>query len=269
MKLTEQAEAALTSLIKRFENGEIPRMVQMHYRGRSRTGKPLYRWSLQNQLIAWCHDTMDARTFNQWKEVGRSVNKGAKAFHILAPMVVKKKDDPKGGMACIGFKGIPVFRVEDTEGDELAKEVEVPPLRLPPLLEVAAEWGISVHYTPMMGALGSCSQDGSRIELATKDEAVFFHELAHAADARLQEGKKLNGGQHVDQEAVAELSAAVLCNLFSGLDTACNCWSYITSYAGNDKDKTLAAIRTVIARTQAVLDSILIQKEAIDMKEAA
>jgi len=96
------------------------------------------------------HDTEDARGFRQWQKIGRRVKKGAKAFYILAPIRKKvpvkirrevERINENGETEIVeveetiyvdklvGFKSIPVFRYEDTEGKPLPEEnfnIEIP-----------------------------------------------------------------------------------------------------------------------------------------------
>ena len=69
--------------------------------------------------------TYDARGYNQWKEAERTVKKGAKALYILVPMIYKVKDKPDANeeesKQLKGFKAMPVFKVEDTEGGPFLK----------------------------------------------------------------------------------------------------------------------------------------------------
>jgi hypothetical protein len=88
--------------------------------------------------------TSDARGFNQWKQAGRYVTKGSKAFTILAPRFIRERTEgeEEAKTVLIGFLGVPVFRVEDTEGKPLDdQKIELPEL---PLMVVAREWGISI-----------------------------------------------------------------------------------------------------------------------------
>lgn len=50
--------------------------------------------------------------FKQWKELGRSVKKGAKGFSIMTPSMKKTKDD---GEAVSGFFRATVFAIEQTD----------------------------------------------------------------------------------------------------------------------------------------------------------
>ena len=88
--------------------------------------------------------------------------------------------------------------------------------------------------------------DGSEITLGTHDPEVFFHELAHAAHARID---GLRPGQHTDQETIAEFTAAVLMALYGLGDRTGNAWRYIQSYS---KDP-LTAIQRALSTVEKVL----------------
>jgi hypothetical protein len=90
----------------------------------------------------------------------------------------------------------------------------LPPL---PLMERAKEWGLSVKAVPGNYQYhGYFSQDKQEIGLASKDEAVFFHELAYAAHQRFMPDFKNAPGW--EKEVVEELAAAALCKIV-GKDT--------------------------------------------------
>ena len=86
--------------------------------------------SYRNGLL-YTTETNDARGFRQWQEVGRHVKEGAKAITILAPRFIKKHQEngEDGKVILVGFLSVPVFRVEDTEGDPLDyQKIELPEL---------------------------------------------------------------------------------------------------------------------------------------------
>lgn len=222
---------------------------------------PSAYWSLGNQLICLLHGTSDARGFGQWKEVGRHVSKGAKAFYILAPIVRKIRETDDAGVESerpivSGFKGVPVFAFEDTEGDPLEYTSYDPPA-LPPLYDVAQRLGLSVEYRPFVRDFyGFYSPTRAAIVLCTHEEETFFHELAHAAHREVLRGRgeDLRAGQDARQEIVAELVAAVLGRLF-GKHYEANAADYIRHYSG-DGNVAKAAMR-VLGDVQAVLAVIL------------
>lgn len=150
--------------------------------------------------------------------------------------------------------GVPVFRVEDTEGEPLDYEqLELPPL---PLLEIAEEWGINtIPVGSGDGFLGCFAPDQQVISLASPEESIFFHELSHAAHHKL---KPLKNGQQWDQEIVAELSAAVLCHLVGKTpENPGKHFHYIERYAQKAGKEPIKACLEVFSDTEQVLNLIL------------
>ncbi|MBT4483582.1 MAG: antirestriction protein [Candidatus Latescibacteria bacterium] len=246
----------LQVIVDKFKSGEIPDAVA--YASYPIPDIPSCEWSFTNRTLMFLGGTGDARGFRQWKEANRWVKKGAKAIHIMIPCFKKKVDEESGDENNVlrYFKSMPVFRVEDTEGEKLDYEsLELPDL---PLLERAEEWGISVKAVP-----GDCrfygyySPKRKEIGLATSEEAVFFHELAHAGHENVKGGMK--SGQDPFQEIVAELSAQALCRLVGKkmIDTTGNSYRYIESYAEKVNMKPYSACLKLMAETEKVLNLIL------------
>ena len=92
----------------------------------------------------------DVMGFRQWEAKGRKVKKGEKAFYILAPLSCTGKRKNKQGVEekytfIRGFRGVPVFGYEQTDGEPLSFESkDKEHLDNLPLLEVAKAWGITV-----------------------------------------------------------------------------------------------------------------------------
>ena len=268
MKLSDQAQKTLQSLLESFESGDIPEamaktMIPM-------PDIPMARWSFGNKLICMIYETNDARTFLQWKEARRFIKPGSKAFYILAPLSVRKKKTNDDGIEqtyvrLIGFKGIPVFRIEDTEGDPVEYPPIVPP-EMPPLFDVAHSWGIDVTYAPCAGDYYGVFMNGrNKIKLCTHDEQTFFHELGHAAHEKAI--GKLKGGQHWDQEIVAELTGAVLASMFGKKVNAGGSFQYIKTYADRADKETLKACFEVVNDVKKCL--VLIVGAHVSVAEAA
>lgn len=244
----------LSAVIQRFQDGSIPEAIALSTFPIPNI--PAMKWSLLNRTIMFISSTQDARGFRQWNEVNRKVIKGAKAIHILAPWI-KTEEDNEGNEAQIlkGFMAVPVFRVEDTEGDPLDYEqIEVPDL---PLLNKAIEWGISVKAIPgNYRILGYYRPKTEEIALASKDEIVFFHELAHAAHARVN--GSLQPGQNWKQEIVAELSATVLCEMVGKTSKYLgHSYQYIEDYAQKAGFTAVQGCMRVMNDVEKVLNLIL------------
>jgi len=262
----EAAEQALNEVLELFADPDrLPAAIAETLIARQEGSSPMVNWSLPNQLLCVLAGSLDCRGIRQWNEAGRQVRKGARCVRILAPRTRKiREQDPSSGeeserVVTVGFLGIPVFRVEDTEGAPL----EVPsyePASFPPLYEAAERLGVRVDYAPGgAGARfrGAYQPSQQRIVLLTHDAVTFLHELAHAAHDRVlrARGAALTGGQVASQEVVAEVVAATLCKLY-GLDGyLAGCRTYVEHYA--ERTGAAKAALRVLADVQAVLLEIL------------
>jgi len=239
---TERLSAAVTSVLDMLGREDLPEKIGHAFiRAMKAPDRPSDKWSLLNRLIMWANGTEDARGYQQWQEVGRYVKKGAKAFYILAPCtkkIVEKNEEGEEEERIIlyGFKYIPVFRYEDTDGKPLPEEpkTDYTPDVLPPLYEVAVEWGVDVKWLPgdpESGSYGWYSWVTDQIRLHTYEWTTFWHELAHAAHTRIVGRENMKGGQDPFQEVVAELTAATLAVMHGQDEELGFSKRYIESYA--------------------------------------
>jgi hypothetical protein len=180
-------KAAMGTLLKMFYEDNLDRVARAVFKGNT---IPSDNWSLINRVLMHLQNTEDARGFNQWKEAGRYVKKGCKAFYIIAPMFkkIKKmvetktesgevKTDKQIIKVLAGFKGVPVFRFEDTEGAPIVREKYK--LNIPYEFNgIIKELGLKIDAVRYSGlAYGSYDLLNKQIELATPDIDVFLHEL--------------------------------------------------------------------------------------------
>jgi antirestriction protein ArdC len=236
----EAATECLRSVLALFEcEQELPEAVATLMIARIEGLAPMASWSLGNQLLVLQAGSTDARGYRQWEAVGRHVAKGERAIFILGPVTRKIRDkdattgDETTRTVVTGFKRIPVFAYESTGGSPIERENFNPP-EVPPLREVATALGVSVEYAP---APHNCTFAGfyqpsrERIVLVTHQERTFFHELAHAAHARIlrARGSELKAGPHA--EIVAETVAATLCQLYGFDGYVYDGKRYVADYA--------------------------------------
>jgi hypothetical protein len=103
----------------------------------------------------------------------------------------------------------------------------IQPANLPPLHEVTQAWIVQIDYVPFKGdAYGSYQNSSKTIRLATHEEKVFFHELAHAAHAGIE---TLKGRQDPRQETIAEFTACDLIQVYGLRDSTGCTWEYTLS----------------------------------------
>jgi hypothetical protein len=274
MERCEKIEAAALAVIEAFENPtELPEpMAQTFFRPRDDV--PCRRWSRRNQAIIALRGTTDARTFRQWRAVGRHVRAGEKAFHISAPFARRRVVE--GGAArdkAIGFRGVPVFAFHQTEGDPLpaSNHDEGKWIESLPLVDVARQWELNVRMfdaglTPFLGMY--CRLE-KVIMIGVENIATWAHELIHAADDRL--GGLTGLGCHWTHEVVADLGAAVLLRLL-GFEVESDLGGSRRSirFLVFREDLTVAeACRRVLTRTCAAVEMILNAAEAIRRQEAS
>jgi hypothetical protein len=252
----ERATAELEKIVALFSTAQLPDLCAKALINAPE--KPSSKWSFGNQLLMLLAGTEDARGYRQWGDVGRYVRKGSKAFYILGPVFVKKRlDTPDPGDdeevdVLVGFRAIPVFRLEDTEGAELPAYT---PRNPPPLLDVAERFGMKVNYLRLSaGVYGLTDYERQIITLATEDWTVFWHELAHAIHRSYE--PKTGHGQEPEAEAVAQLVAATLARLYGNPDDSFS-WTYIATQARSASPREVGALcMRVLDRARKVLDLI-------------
>jgi len=269
--MNKNIQQVLDSILEAFETGNIPEAVAIA--SFPIPDVPSAQWSFRNRTIQFISGTADARGFNQWRSAKRHVKKGSKALYILVPCFKKEVDENTGEeeSRLSFFKAMPVFRVEDTEGEPLDyQNIELPEL---PLLERAKELGVNVKAVPgNYRYYGFYSPDRKEIAMATPSEKTFFHELSHAADHIIK--GKMKPGQDPFQEITAELCAQALARIVgkSIEDTTGNTYRYIKGYAEKINMSPHKACLKVLSDTEKVLNLILHGKQegiTIEKKEAA
>ncbi len=273
---TDRIAAVAQDILQAFEAGAVPRaLAQLFIGPQAPEDAPRWRWSWGNQMIAILQGHWDARGFRQWKNVGRSVRKGERAFAILGPVTRRAKVreiDPDSGeeiehqaQICTGFKAIPVFGYNQTEGPSLLDEHETRFLETLPLIEVARAWEIDVHLALPVLSKGAYSKALQKITLSVKNLSTWAHELIHAADDRRV---GLKPGQVLEQEVVAELGGAILleCLGYSTESDRGGAWEYIRGYA---EQSQVDAIRTCYALVDRACGAVRLLLETAEIHPAA
>jgi len=270
MKFTGKAEEIAESLVNLFKNGDPGQAMSNMFLKGSGTHCDGYSWN--NKMLVYLHGYSDAMGFNGWKSKERTVKKGEKAFYILAPLACSGKKKVNGVDTKYtfirGFRGIPIFGFEQTEGEPIASyEQDKEHLECLPLLEVAELWGIEVgsYRGQDHGPSGYFvpNPENLKIMLGVKNVSTWLHELVHASEQNLGVLTSTNyKEQKVESEIVAELGATVLAHAIGLHDQADNggCWEYISHYAKQKNVEPAEAAYKLINRTCQAVNNILTAK---------
>jgi antirestriction protein ArdC len=187
-----------------------------------------------------CPDATHVAGFQTWRKLGRHVRKGEKGIVIIAPMVYRNNvdaaDDYEAGAKSIrGFRGVHVFDISQTDGEELPEFAHVsgePGENLVRLKEAVQAHGITLHHEPMpVGCYGASR--GGEIALAEGMTSAhefsvlvheFAHELLHRREDRAQIGR-------TERETEAEAVAYVVLTA-CGMEPSTQASDYIQLYQG-------------------------------------
>jgi antirestriction protein ArdC len=213
-----------------------------------------YSWGNVMLIVSQKPDATRVAGFKTWHTFGRFVRKGEKGIIIIAPMIIKPKDEerraPEDAASILRFKAAYVFDVSQTDGETLPEAARVggnPNGHTDRLRAFIASQNIAVDYTDELdGAEGvSC---GGRIRIRTgltpaEDFAVLVHELAHEMLHRRDVAERPS---KTVRETEAEAVAFVVCQAI-GLDTNTAAADYIQLYDG--QSETLAASLERVQRT--------------------
>jgi len=222
---------------------------------------PCNKWSIGNHILMWFFGRTDAAaTYLQWKNLNRSVVKGAKAFPIFSPITYKAKKKNDDGTEEVrvgirGFRAVPVFRIEDTVGEALKTSDYTPP-EMPPLYKAAEVLGVKVYWKPISrAAYGYYRPGDNEISLGSYESIVWFHELVHAVRETLADTKK----DPDREEIIAEITAAVLMQMqFGETGYHQQSYDYVKHYCKDKSpDAVIKAVMGVLKDCEEVIVKIL------------
>src|SRR5277367_5537328 len=216
--------------------------------------------------------------FWAWKNLGRSVNAGAKGIRILAPIVgIRRKKDEEAAKditkqnerVLLGFRNAYVFDISQTNGVDLPEMHEVsgdPGENFDRLAAFLKAQGIALVYNEKIAPALGMSRNG-RIDILpgqTKAEEFFFfehetaYEMLHKAERRTATTKTV---RETEAEAVAFVVGKAV-----GLVTGTASADYIQLYHGNAS--LLAESLEVIQQTASIILAALEPPMLNDAEEA-
>lgn len=130
-------------------------------------------------------------TYKRWLELGRQVQKGAKAYEIVRPIVIPKRDaaGEKTDESFLRFKPVKcIFPVSMTEGEEL------PPAEVPGWSLDTALSKLDIRRTPFESFDSNVQGYSRDREFAVNPVAAYptkttFHELSHIVSGHTEPGE--------------------------------------------------------------------------------
>jgi len=221
--------------------------------------------------------------FWTWKELGRSVNAGAKGIRILAPIVgVRRKKDKEAQKditkqnerVLLGFRNAYVFDISQTNGVDLPAMHEVggdPGGNMDRIAAFLKDRGIQLVYSDdLQGALGK-SYGGCIAILNGQSKAEQFstlvhetaHELLHKAERRTATTKTV---RELEAESVAFVVGKAI-----GLVNDSASADYIQLYQGNASllAESLEVIQQAASLILAALETTAEEKGSTSEPELA
>lgn len=237
-KMTDDALAALAEALQQGKSEAITRYLAVMAR--------FHRYSFGNIMLIMFQkpDATHVAGFNTWKGIGRFVKKGEKGIAIMAPMILRRRDDDSASdtdesrRAIVRFKAVHVFDVSQTDGDPMPEPARVqgdPSDHTDRLKSLVASRNISLEYGDVpFGADGVSTGGGIRIRTGmspAEEFAVLVHEFAHE---QLHRGDDRRSISRTVRETEAEAVAFVVSTAI-GLQTGTAASDYIQLYNG-DKD---------------------------------
>lgn len=256
-QLADNALADLTAALERGQSDNLTAYLAAMGRFHQ------YSWGNVLLILSQKPDAKKIAGFNAWKGFNRFVKKGEKGIVIIAPMLIKPKEERQDEeKSILRFKAVYVFDVSQTDGEPLPEFARVggnPNGHTERLKTLIAAKGIQLEYAESLGGAHGRSH-GGRIEVLSalppaEEFSVLAHELAHEI---LHKGDRRKETSKTVRETEAEAVAFVVCQAI-GLETNTAASDYIRLYDG-DKD-TLAESLDNIQQTASEIIAAIVHVE--------
>lgn len=267
IKMTHEALAKLTSDLEQGKSEALTRYLAVMAK--------FHRYSFGNIMLILSQrpDASHVAGFRTWLSVKRWVKKGEKGIVIVAPMMLKARDNEttsdEPGKPIVRYKAVYVFDISQTDGEALPQTDTTqgdPGHYLPRLRTFTTSLGIKLSNEPCPdGALGVSK--GGEIRIISglppaQEFEVLAHELAHEL---LHHGSEAVRGTKTVRETEAEAVAFVVCHAV-GLQTGTAASDYIQLFQGT-KETLADSLDRVQKTANRILEAIAEEQEA--QEEAA
>lgn len=205
-------------------------------------------------IVSQRPDATQVAGFRTWKKLGRFVNKGEKGIVIIAPMMIRAKDEGSSNgdiesAAQLRFRAVYVFDVSQTDGEPLPEpsSVEGDPGQYSDRLQAfVAASGITLDEAECLGGADGVSKGGTIVLRSGLSPAKRFSVLVHETAHELLHHSGDRPSSKVVRETEAEAVAFVVGEAI-GLRNGSAAADYIQLYDGDSA--TLAASLDRIQKT--------------------
>ncbi len=262
---TEQLEQIEGWLVKIADAVDLARKSEL-FQEMIDVNKRFKNYSFRNLILILMQRRNATRVagYRTWLSLGRQVKKGEHGIRILAPRIVKdKNDDSKDRMF---FVTVSVFDISQTEGEPLPevewKATEVKAELNERLIKFAQSRGIVVEFTDIAGSAEGLSY-GGRIELRTgTGTSTFIHELAHELLHQNDDAKATTS--KAQRELQAEATAYIVAQIY-GIDTEYTAANYLATWTSDGK-AILKSLQPISTAVQAIVKGI--EGQSADVESA-
>lgn len=207
-----------------------------------------WKYSFHNQMLITIQKPSASLVagFNTWKKLGRYVKKGEHGIYILAPRIVKVKEENSEEVQheLQGFLAVSVFDVGQTEGKELPSVFHplngsAPDGVFGKLWSFVKDQGYTVRFEEMTdGSYGYLTNQKEIVlkkgESTAQTLDTMCHELAHGLLGHVG-NRELS---REEKELEAETTAWIVCRNL-GLETRESSFGYLATWLRNEQDGKL------------------------------
>lgn len=260
-EMTDEALARLANALDEGKSEELTRFLGAVAK--------FHRYSFGNVMLIMSQkpDATQVAGFNAWRSLNRFVKKGEKGLVIIAPMMLKAREDApavEDGKPILRFRGVHVFDISQTDGEplpELRNFCGDPGIYSERIRSFITARGIQLRFDDSLGSADGLSSGGTiviKTGLPVAEEfSVLVHELAHEM---LHHGSGAVRGSKTQRETEAEAIAFVVSTAI-GIECGTSSSDYIQLYNGDKK--TLAASLDRIQKTAAhILEALTDEADA-------
>ena len=232
-QIRKMASQAMDELVAAVEAGKSEQLrAYLAMMGR------FHRYSLGNQLLISFQrpDATRVAGYRTWIQLGRRVKRGEKAIRILAPIVLRPKNEDEDEKI-MAFRTACIFDVSQTDGKPLAEFSKVngdPGEYVSRLKGVVADNSVKLEYSNTLGPAQGVSAGGRIVLREDLDPAEEFSTLAHEFAHEILHQSGESPRSKMVRETEAEAVAFVVCQAV-GLDANNSASDYIQLYDGGKK----------------------------------